>query len=204
MTEAHKRSFRNYLINRKLQLHLISNIFIYMLIIVFVTVGIVLYPLIHGMMFSEDLDLQYQAAQTFLTLIKWLIPAVIILFILFMGHMIWTTHRICGPLINFTHTFDRLAEGDLTHKVYLRKGDYLNSECSRINLMIDGISGIIICLFDHHKKLSATLQALNEQVRDLDSKGKIESSLEIIKKDMEYISETLSSFKVEKDKTPGI
>ena len=117
-----------------------------------------------------------------------------------MGHLIITTHRICGPLVNFTHTFDRLAKGDLTHKVYLRKGDYLKSECERINLMIDGISGVITRIFANHKKLMDTLQILKEQVKDLDTKDKIESSLKIIKQDVEYISDTLSSFKVEDSK----
>jgi len=196
-----KRKLRNYLINKDLQLRLIRNNLFYLLICVIVTVSILLYPLIRDMMFLPDLESQYRAAQTFLLLVKWLVPAILIVLILFMGHTIITTHRICGPLVNFTHTFDRLAQGDLTRKVYIRKGDYLKSECERINLMIDGISGIINRLFTNHNQLRATLHSLNEQAKDTETKEKLESSLKIIRQDVEYVSDTLSKFKVGVEKT---
>ena len=196
MTMIYKRKLHNYLINMDLQLRLIRNNLFYLLICVIVTVSILLYPLIHEMMFLPDLDGQYRAAQTFLLLVKWLVPAIVIVLVLFMGHTIITTHRICGPLINFTHTFDSLGQGDLTRKVYIRKGDYLKSECARINLMIDGISGIINRLFADHNQLLATLQSLNEQTKDMEIKEKLDSSLRIIRQEGEYVSETLSRFKV--------
>lgn len=201
MTLTYKRNLRNYLINKDLQLRLIRNNLFYLLLCVIATVSILLYPLIHEMMFVQDLESQYRAAQTFLLLVKWLIPAVVIVLILFMGHTIIITHRICGPLVNFTHAFDRVAQGDLTGKVYIRKGDYLTSECNRINFMIDGISGIINRLFTNHNKLLATLQSLNEQTKDTLTKEKLESSLKIIRQDVEHTSDTLSRFKVGVEKT---
>ena len=196
MTMIYKRKLHNYLINMDLQLRLIRNNLFYLLICVIVTVSILLYPLIHEMIFLPNLDGQYRAAQTFLLLVKWLVPAIVIVLVLFMGHTIITTHRICGPLVNFTHTFDSLVQGDLTRKVYIRKGDYLKSECARINLMIDGISGIINRLFADHNQLLATLQSLNEQTKDMEIKEKLDSSLRIIRQEGEYVSETLSRFKV--------
>ena len=196
MTLTYKRKLHNYLINSDLQLRLIRNNIFYLLLCVIITVSILLYPLIHDMMFLPDIEGQYRAAQTFLLLVKWLVPAILIVLVLFLGHTIITTHRICGPLVNFTHTFDRLAQGDLTRKVYIRKGDYLKSECERINLMIDGISDIINRLFENHNKLQATLQSLNEQAKDIVIKEKLESSLKIIRQDVEYVSDTLSTFKV--------
>lgn len=195
----YKRKLRNYLINNDLQLRLIRNNIFYLVLCVIITVSILLYPLIHDMMFLPDIESQYRAAQTFLLLVKWLVPAILIVLILFMGHTIITTHRICGPLVNFTHTFDRLAQGDLTRKVYMRKGDYLKNECERINLMVDGISGIIDRLFANHNKLLSTLQSLNEQAKDTEIKEKLESSLKIIRQDVEYVSTTLSTFKVGAD-----
>ena len=119
-----------------------------------------------------------------------------ILLILFMAHTIITTHRICGPLVNFTHTFESIAKGDLTRKVYLRKGDYFKSECDRLNLMIVGISGLINRLFANYDQLRATLQSLNDQIKDTEIKEKLEASLKIIRQDGEYVSDTLSRFKV--------
>lgn len=201
MTLTYKRKLRNYLINKDLQLRLIRNNLFYLLICVIVTVGILLYPIIHDMMFLPDLESQYHAALTFLLLVKRLVPAILIVLVLFMGHTIITSHRICGPLVNFTHIFDSLAQGDLTGKVYIRKGDYLKSECERINLMIVGISGIINRLFANYNQLLATLQSLNEQAKDTETKEKLESSLKIIRQDVEYVSDTLSGFKVGVEKT---
>jgi hypothetical protein len=86
---------------------------------------------------------------------------------------------ITGPAI---HTNTIFSPGQL------RKG--------RINLMIDGISGIINRLFANHNQLLATLQSLNEQAKDTEIKEKLESSLKIIRQDVEYVSDTLSGFKV--------
>jgi methyl-accepting chemotaxis protein len=196
MILTYKRKLRNYLINNDLQLRLIRNNLFYLLLCVIVTVSILLYPLIHDMLLLPDLESQYRAAQTFLLLVKWLVPAILVVLVLFTGHTIVSSHRICGPLVNFNHAFDRLAQGDLTRKVYIRKGDYLKSECNRINLMIDGISGIIDRLFANHNQLLATLQSMNEQVNDTEIKEKLEVSLKIIRQDVEYFSDTLSRFKV--------
>jgi methyl-accepting chemotaxis protein len=200
METKYKRSIRNFLTDKDLQLHLLVQSLIYSIIVVIVAVGIVLYPLIRDMLQSQDLDRQYQAAQALIALAKWLVPAVIIVLILFMGHMILVTHRICGPLINFSHTFNRLAEGDLTRKVHLRNHDYLKSECERINHMIEGISGIITRLTTDHQRLMVTLQDLKDQINDIETRQKFEAALEMIRKDAAYVSETLSQFKLENQK----
>jgi len=200
MGTKYKRSIRHFLTDKDLQLHLLAQSLIYSLIVVTVAIGIVLYPLVSDMIQSQDLDRQYQAAQALIALAKWLVPAVIIVLALFMGHMIVVTHRICGPLINFTHTFNRLAEGDLTRKVNLRTHDYLKNECERINHMIEGISGIITRLMTDHQRLMVTLQDLKGQVSDVDTKDRFEAALEMIRKDAAYVSDTLSQFKVEDQK----
>ena len=200
MGTKYKRSIRHFLTDKDLQLHLLAQSLIYSLIVVTVAIGIVLYPLVSDMIQSQDLDRQYQAAQALIALARWLVPAVIIVLALFMGHMIVVTHRICGPLINFTHTFNRLAEGDLTRKVNLRTHDYLKNECERINHMIEGISGIITRLMTDHQRLMVTLQDLKGQVSDIDTKDRFEAALEMIRKDAAYVSDTLSQFKVEDQK----
>jgi methyl-accepting chemotaxis protein len=202
MGTVYKRSFRNYLVSKDLQLHLLSRSFIYACVVALASMGIILYPLIRDILFLDDLERQYEAAQTFLSLVKWLIPAILLLLVLFMGHLIVITHRICGPLVNFGHTFDRIARGDLTRKVHLRKGDFLINECEKINHMIDGISGIISHLQDDHQRLAITLQGIKEQVTDIDTKEKIEVPLEMIRQEAKYIADTLTCFKKE-NQEPG-
>lgn len=199
MAAENRRHFRNLLVNRDLQWRMIRQSLIYTFVIVIVAITIALYPLLHDMVFSDNLERQYEAAQTFLTLVQWLIPAVVILLILFTGHLLLVTHRICGPLINFTHTFNRLAEGDLTHRISIRQGDYLRRECERINLMIDGLSEIMTRLLANHKRLTETLQAMKEETTAPDSQEKIEASLKLLKKDTEYLSNTLSRTTADRD-----
>lgn len=195
MESQSKRSMRNYLVSMDLQLQVLSRSFIYVCLMVMVSIGIILYPLIRDMLFDNDLERQYQAAQTFLSLAKWLVPAILLLLVLFVVHLAVITHRICGPLVNFTHTFDRLAEGDLTRRVRLRKGDYLTRECERINRMIDGLSGIVDRLLADHRRLTATLEELKEKVQGNEAQEKIEQGLELIRQEAAYVSQTLDCFK---------
>jgi methyl-accepting chemotaxis protein len=192
MKAHNRRHFRNLLVYRDLQWRLIRQSIIYTFVIVIIAVTIALYPLLHDMVFSENLERQYEAAQIFLTLAQWLLPAVVLLLILFTAHLLLVTHRICGPLINFTHTFKRLAEGDLTRRVSIRHGDYLKSECERINLMIDGLSEIMTRLLADHTRLTETLQVMKKGTTDPDSLEKIEASLKLLRKDTEYLSNALS------------
>ena len=86
--------------------------------------------------------------------------------VLFAFHQILITNRICGPLANFSHTFKRLAEGDLTRKVYLRQRDHLKKECTKINEMIYGLSCILKRLMENHRKLILTLEDVIKNVQD--------------------------------------
>ena len=99
MQKKYKRYLKNYLIDRDLQIRIITGSVIFMLSAVILSLTIILYPLFKDM-FAADLDIQYRAAQTFLTLVKRLIPAVILLLLLFVIHLINVTHKICGPLVN--------------------------------------------------------------------------------------------------------
>jgi hypothetical protein len=49
---------------------LLGQSLIYMTIIIIVTVGIILSPLIHDMVFQKDMERQHQAAQTLLSLAR--------------------------------------------------------------------------------------------------------------------------------------
>ncbi|MCX5856255.1 MAG: methyl-accepting chemotaxis protein [Deltaproteobacteria bacterium] len=200
MAEPYDRKLKNYIVDWDLQIRMIAHSLIYMFIIAIVTVTLILYPIVCDMVFSEDLEIQYRAAQTFLMVVKRLVPALLVILALYTLHQIIITHRICGPLVNFSHTFRRLAEGDLTRKVYLRQGDYLRKECQKINDMIDGLSVILKRITTNHQKLISSLEDISSHVQDLDTKEKIASSLKIVKNDARYVTETLSVVKLEEDR----
>jgi nitrogen fixation/metabolism regulation signal transduction histidine kinase len=194
---GHKRRFGNYLINKNVQFRIVFTNLVYMAIIIIITAAVILSPLYHDMFLSNDLDVQYKAAQTFLALAKRLIPAALLMFFLVFVHQMLITHRICGPLVNFSHTFKSIAEGDLTRKVYLRKGDYLREECEKINAMVDSLSSSIANIKDDHGKLIKLLEETMTRVDDIDTRKKIDEALGILKQEANLIGKDLSIFRIQ-------
>jgi methyl-accepting chemotaxis protein len=192
------RKFFNFIVDKDLQLRIMAYSIIYMICFTLVILCIVLYPLISDMFFSPDTEIQYIAARNFLTIGKKIVPALIAVFILFAIYQLIITHRICGPLVNFTNTFARIAEGNLSQKVRIRRHDYLKEECEHINNMIAGLARIIERVTDDHKRLKDNLESIVIDVSDPATKEKIERSLDIIKEDAEYVSKSLGYFR-----TPG-
>ena len=146
------------------------------------------------MILSDDIEIQYRMAQTFLILIKWLLPAIILIVVLFVIHHIIVTHRICGPLVNFTHTFKKMGQGDLTRKVYVRHRDYLKKECEEINGMIDGLSTLLGQVNRDQKNLIDEMEDLMAHVESLDTPEKIKTSLNVLENKARVVSERLSLF----------
>src|SRR3990172_10079991 len=105
-----QRKLRNFIINKDLQFRIVAGSFIFMMAAILITLGVAVSPTVRDM-FSTDPDLQYLSAQTFILLIKRLLPAVIILLVLHAAHLILITHKILGPLVNFSHSFSDLKQG---------------------------------------------------------------------------------------------
>jgi methyl-accepting chemotaxis protein len=182
---------------------IVTNL-VYMLLIVTVTFAILLSPLISDMVSSDNIEIQYQAAQTFLTLLKRFIPAVFAMFVLIFLHQISFTHRICGPLVNFGYTFHKISEGDLTRKISLRKGDYLQKECDQINEMQDNLIDQIATARTDTDKLILFLEGLMDRVEDIDSRTKIHEVLNSVKQEAVMVKKDLSVFRTEEMKTEGL
>jgi methyl-accepting chemotaxis protein len=168
-----------------------------MFLIILTTLGVILYPLIIDMFMSDDIDTQYQAAQTFIMLMRRLVPAVVIMFSVVFLHQVSITHRICGPLVNFTNSFRKISEGDLTRKVFLRQGDYLKKECQRINEMIDGLVILVSRFRADHGRLISVLEKAREHAKDLETKKQVGKALEIIRREAQLVTKDLEIFRLE-------
>jgi methyl-accepting chemotaxis protein len=199
MYNDNKRQFKNYLINKDLQLRVVLNTIIYMLLVILLTAGVVFSPLVGKMLFSDDIETQYRMAQTYLILVKWLLPAIILIVVLFVIHHIIVTHRICGPLVNFAHTFKKMGQGDLTRKVYIRHRDYLKKECSEINGMIDGLSKLLSQVSRDQKNLIDEMEGLMANIESLDTPEKIRTSLTVIDGKARVVSDRLALFTFEEE-----
>ncbi len=175
------RRLKNLFINKGLQFKIIMTSLVYMFLVMVVTTLAILYPDLYTMFSSQDLGAQYQAAQSFLVLAKRIVPSTVFLFIVFFSHLLVMTHRICGPLVNFTNTFKKIGDGDLSRKVVLRKGDYLKVECDAINGMIEGLSRKFQTFAEEHDRMIRTLELALGGIVDEKVRMDIESFLAELK-----------------------
>jgi len=191
-----RRKLKNYLLSNDAQLRIIIPNLLWMLLIIIATVAIILSPLMIDMLLSDDIEVQYRAAITFLAFIKPLVPTVIAIFVLIFIHQVVITHRICGPLVNFGHAFKRVAEGDFSTKVEIRSDDYMKDDCQRINQMIEGLSFMVKRVETSNSKLLMALEKIMKRVDDIKTREQVLEAFELLKREAENIKEEISSFNV--------
>jgi methyl-accepting chemotaxis protein len=199
MTTRKRRSYVNLTLNADLQFRMVAYGLIYMMVAILLTAVGTLAPLIYNMFFGIGLKVQYEAAQAFLAVTRGLMPALLCLLILYAVHLLFVTHRIVGPLMNFTQTFLKLGAGDFTRKVRLRRHDYLQKESEQINTMIDRLTDFLARLRSDHRQLVAVLEDLITKARDLDTQEKVRSALDILKREAVDMEESLAAFRISSD-----
>ena len=186
-----QRKLRNLLIKRGIQLRIVFHNLIYLILVAVITLVAALSPMLQDIIFSENLENQYHAAQFLLDfLAKWT-PLMALVILFFICHQIVYTHRFLGPLINFNHTFRHIARGDLTRRCGLRKGDYLIDECKEINLMLDGLSELVLHAQQECDELS---DSLRQAIPSLKAGQK--EAIEETKKKVIKFKEAMSRFKL--------
>jgi methyl-accepting chemotaxis protein len=99
-------------------------------------------------------------------------------------------------LENFSQTLEKLAQGDLTRRVILRRDDYFKKKSTQINQMIDGFSSIVNKLIEDHQALIQTLDTAIGHIEDLNTEEKLRSSLEAIRQGAHNLENSLSQFKI--------
>ena len=196
MAKKSRRKLKNFLMSNDAQLRIIVPNLLWMLLVIVATMGVVLSPLMIDMFLSDDIEIQYRAAITFLAFIKPLVPTIIAMFILIFIHQVILTNRIFGPLTNFSHTFKRITEGDFTRKVEIRANDYMKDDCQEINQMIEGLSYIVTKVRVDNNKLIESLEKIKNRVDDIKTRDQVLEALELLKREAENVKEDLSNFKV--------
>lgn len=157
------RSWKNFLIRRDVQLPIIAANLIFLGIVTVVLIAVLLSPLYHDMLKAEDLWVQHVSGNLFLILLQRIALAMLLILILAAAHQLILSHRFCGPLVNFNHTFDKMARGDFSRKVHLRKNDFLKAEAAQVNAIIDRLNIDGKSLNDNLNRIAATLSLLSLQ-----------------------------------------
>ena len=191
---VNQRKFKNYLIANKTQLKIaLANLILVVLVLVIIFFTTIT-PFYHDIFLMDDLYSQHYGAKFFLVLLDRLALAFVAIFLLILIYNVSTNHKICGPLVNFSNTFRKMSQGDLTRKVFLRRYDFLKSEAQQVNDIIDFLSDHITTI---KKDNDLLLSALDEVANGKVEKDKYENAFNIVKKQANLCNEHLSKFKID-------
>ena len=196
--KTHHRKLRSYFINKKIQLRIATTNLMYMVLVVLVVVFSILAPFYFDIFQPSELCRQYLSAKIFIVLLERLAVTVAVLLLVAFIHQIIMSHKFCGPLVNFVNSFQRIKNGDLTRKIYLRRYDFLKDEARDLNDMIDGLSEMIADIKKENKAVVSSL----EKAMDAEANQEAYSgALRDAKKRAETCQKMLSKFTLSEE--PG-
>ena len=161
--KQNQRRWKNYLIRRDVQLPIVAANLVFLGLVCAVLIAVLLSPLYHDMLKADDLWVQHVSGNLFLILLQRIALAMLLILLLATVHQIILSHRFCGPLVNFGHTFARMVEGDFSRKVNLRKNDFLQAEATQVNAIIDRLNKNDAILDENFNRMTATLSLLSVQ-----------------------------------------
>jgi methyl-accepting chemotaxis protein len=197
--EVNRRSWKNYLINKNVQIRLTVVNLVYMLLAVLANTAIMLSSSICNIYYSGDtqfwkaFDLYALGSEVFTF-------SLAAIFVLAVVNQMWVTHKFCGPLVNFTNSFKKIAQGDLTRKVFLRSRDLLKEEAGQFNDMVDDLSHHIEALKNDNRLLLSTLKGI---VDDNGQAIKIEDARKIIREQEALFKAHISQLQLIKNIPPA-
>jgi signal transduction histidine kinase len=128
---------KTILIKKHLQYHYMALIFMSVLL-AFLVVGL-------DMLWTvSKVVTEHPMMQPLLDEMSAMIPVFGIKIMLYMGIVLIVSavisHRMAGPIFKFEKSCAAVAEGDLTHRVYLRKGDQLTELQDQFNNMVGAVN----------------------------------------------------------------
>jgi methyl-accepting chemotaxis protein len=193
-----RRSWKNYLINKNVQLRITLVNLVYMILAVMANTAIMLSSSICNIYYTGDtqfwkaIDLYALGSEVFTF-------SLAAIFVLAVVNQMWVTHKFCGPLVNFTNSFKKIAQGDLTRKVNLRTKDLLKEEALQFNDMMDDLSYHIEALKNDNRLL---LSALKGVVAANGQGMKMEDARKIIQDQEELFNTHISQLQLLKNSPP--
>ena len=189
-----RRQLKNYLIANKIHFKMMLANLALMLLIFIVILGGVLVPFYHEMFKIDDIYAQHYSAEFFIVLLDRISFALIAVLLIGLIYQMIINHKFCGPLVNFSNTFKRITQGDLTRKIYLRRYDFLKNEAGQVNGMIDFLSDHIRTLKKDHEHLLSTINGVSGSQMELSENQNV---LEALKKQGDICHQHLSIFKID-------
>ena len=156
-----RRRLKNYLIANKIHFKMMLANLILILLVFAVVIGAVLYPFYQEIFKIDDIYAQHYSAKYFVVLLDRLSLALIAVLLISLIYQMVINHKFCGPLVNFSNTFKKISQGDLTRKIFLRQYDFLKNEAAQVNDMIDSLSDHIMTIKKEYDHLLSTLKEVS-------------------------------------------
>jgi len=177
--KANHRRLKNIVVFKGVQFKLAFLNLFYLVLIAGVIVLAILSPLYYGMTDAQDPWHMYSSAKLFRLVLERMGLAIVVITIFSFIHSILLSHKFFGPLINIRHTITKMAEGDFSRKIYLRKGDYLKNEAQHINAMMATLSDSIEELGKDHDKM---MRIIDNEMSGTDKDSEIGLKLRRVKR----------------------
>lgn len=128
---------RKRLVNKSLQFRFLAMTLIYSTILVLVVALVLFVPDIVQMGDqSRSLDLRAAAADRLLAKHVWVWPSAFVAILIISFHSFHTFYRVVGPLHRFHAVLDKVASGDVSYSMKIRRKDYLEQEAEAFNEML--------------------------------------------------------------------
>lgn len=173
-TDNYQRKWRNFLIRKDIQMRMVLYNLLFLLFAIGFVIVMALIPLYTNFENPDNLWSQHFSAKFFIVIIDRLVLTFAGIFTVAFIFQIVISHRFAGPLINFSKTFQKISQGDLTRKISLRRKDFLHKEASQVNAMMEAFIEVIAKIKDDNDQL---LLILEEATRGKWKDVKLEAKL---------------------------
>ncbi|MBI4055832.1 MAG: methyl-accepting chemotaxis protein [Elusimicrobia bacterium] len=179
MDEPKKFKRRIILIKKSIQLKYVALVFLSVVAAVFVIGGDVYYTVTKILIEEVNPDLHPLFTRFNQVLaVKLLIYLGIIFFV-----SLYVSHRIAGPIYRFEKSTRLVGEGDLTHRVSLRKGDELGGLEEEFNRMVASLQLKV----QKDRNLAQHIMSRIEQIAVQESSGTLQKKIQEIRREMDHL-----------------
>jgi methyl-accepting chemotaxis protein len=188
-----RRKLRHLLIRKEIQLALVLLNLLFTVAVSAAILLLVLTPIYEGIQSSDNIWAQNVLARMYLLISDRLLVTLAAICVLGVIYTLIISHRFCGPLENFCHTFRRISHGDLTRKVFFRRNDFLKFEAGQVNDMIESLSLRLDAIRRQHQIIKSQVEALSAAQTQYPGIGK---NLSELASAVEECSKTLDEVKI--------
>ena len=117
--------------------------------------------------------------------------------------MLYTSHKIAGPLYRFEKSLDEIGNGDLTHRFTLRTDDQLGELAGKLNEFNSNLDGAVRSIQQSAAELETTLaemlMALTDSAGGLEGKKEgLKEGIKKAKRELEGLNRSIGYFKTTK------